>query len=161
MMMKQLGHRYAQYFNRSYGRSGPLWGGRYYSCIAESAYYVLACYRYIELNPVRAGLVRLPGDYRWSSHSANTEGAAGEMLSPHKEFLALGVDEEARRRVYGFLFAEQIETALLKRIREATVGGYPLASNAFKEAVAAKLGTKLQRGRPGPKRGGSNLGFGA
>jgi putative transposase len=150
-MMKELGQRYSQYFNRTYGRSGPLWGGRYYSCIAESALYVLACYRYIELNPVRAGMVRHPGEYSWSSYRANAEGNDDWLVSPHQEFLALGAEEAARRRSYKNLFSESLEPLLLERIRESTVGGYPLASEAFKIELAATLGTKLAPSRPGPQ----------
>ena len=70
-MMRNLGQRYAQYFNRRHARSGTLWEGRFRSCMVESAAYVLACYRYIEINPVRAGMVSTPDAYRWSSHCAN------------------------------------------------------------------------------------------
>jgi len=73
-LMRELGQRYVQYFNRRYKRSGTLWEGRFRSCVAESASYVLACYRYIELNPVRACLVAKPDDYRWSSFRANSGG---------------------------------------------------------------------------------------
>ena len=150
-MMKQLGHRYAQYFNRRYGRSGPLWGGRYYSCIAESARYVLACYRYIESNPVRANLVPDPGSYRWSSYTVNADGAGGGFLSPHEEFLALGVSDESRREAYKGLFTGRIEPSLFARIREATLGGYPLVSETFKSEMIAKTRAKFERDRPGPK----------
>ena len=74
--MKHLGQRYVQYVNRSYRRSGTLWEGRFRSCLTQSEDYVLACYRYIELNPERAGMVRHPRDYRWSSYQANALGKA-------------------------------------------------------------------------------------
>jgi len=150
-MMKELGQRYSQYFNRTYGRSGPLWTGRYYSCIAESALYVLACYRYIELNPVRAGMVGNPAEYRWSSYLANAEGVEDRLTSPHQEFLALGVERDARRRAYKDLFSSALESPLLTRIRESTLGGYPLASEGFKVEKAAALGIRLERSRPGPQ----------
>ena len=66
LTMKHLGQRYVHYINRAYKRSGTLWEGRFRSCLAQSEDYVLACYRYIELNPVRAGIVRHPREYRWS-----------------------------------------------------------------------------------------------
>ena len=150
-MMKELGQRYSQYFNRTYGRSGPLWTGRYYSCIAESALYVLACYRYIEQNPVRAGIVRHPADYKWSSYLANAEGVADSLISPHQEFLALGVERESRRCAYKNLFTDTLEPPLLTRIRESTLGGYPLASETFSAELAATLGAKVNRSRPGPQ----------
>ena len=63
LMMKHLGQRYVQYINRTYRRSGTLWEGRFKSCLAQEDRYVLDCYRHIELNPVRAGMVARPGDY--------------------------------------------------------------------------------------------------
>lgn len=70
-LMKALGQRYVQYVNRTYHRSGTLWEGRFRSCLVQEEAYLLACQCYIELNPVRAGMVRRPGDYRWSSYRAN------------------------------------------------------------------------------------------
>lgn len=72
-LMKQLGQRYVQYVNRTYRRSWTLWEGRFGSCLTQGEAYVLACYRYIELNPVRAGIVTHPGEYRWSSYQTNTQ----------------------------------------------------------------------------------------
>jgi putative transposase len=74
LLMKHLGQRYVQYVNRTYKRSGTLWEGRFRSCLTQSEQYVLACHRYIELNPVRAGMVKKPQDYPWSSYSANALG---------------------------------------------------------------------------------------
>jgi putative transposase len=71
LTMKNLGQRYVQYINRTYRRSGTLWEGRYKSCLVQDETYVLACYRYIELNPLRAGMVKHVGDYRWSSYRTN------------------------------------------------------------------------------------------
>src|SRR5215467_13960820 len=67
LLMKRLGQCYVQYVNRSYGRSGTLWEGRFRSALVQSERYLLACSRYIELNPVRAAIVRHPSHYRWSS----------------------------------------------------------------------------------------------
>ena len=156
-MMKELAQRYAQYFNRTSGRSGPLWTGRYYSCIAESALYVLACYRYIEMNPVRAGMVGHPAGYKWSSYLANAEGVDDRLTSPHQEFVALGEGREVRLREYKNLLGEALEPSLLARIRESTLGGYPLASEEFKARIAANYGTKLERSRPGPRQAATPL----
>jgi len=152
-LMKDLGQRYAQYFNRTYRRTGPLWDGRYRSCVAESARYVIACYRYIELNPVRAGIVDHPAQYRWSSYRANAEGQDDGLASPHAEFLGLGLDLETRRRTYRALFGDALETSLIEGIRTATNGGYPLASDAFKAQIAAAFGCKIAPSPPGPRPG--------
>ena len=97
LLMKHLGQRYVQYVNRSYRRSGTLWEGRFRSCLTQSEDYVLACYRYIELNPVRASMVAHPRDYRWSSYRANAEGLADSLITPHIEYLRLGADPQERR----------------------------------------------------------------
>ena len=91
-MMKALGQRYVQYFNRTYRRSGTLWEGRYRSCLTQAEDYLLACQRYIELNPVRAAMVAHPAEYRWSSYRANAQGEADRLLQPHEVYRALGTD---------------------------------------------------------------------
>ena len=80
LMMKHLGQRYVQYINRAYRRTGTLWEGRFRSCLAQNEGYVLACYRYIELNPVRANIVEHPADYPWSSFRANAQGAKDVLI---------------------------------------------------------------------------------
>ncbi len=152
-LMKALGQHYAQYFNRTYGRTGPLWDGRYRSCVAESARYVIACYRYIELNPVRAGIVNHPARYRWSSYGANAEGHDDGLATPHVEYVSLGLDLETRRRAYRALFDDALEPSLIEGIRTATNGGYPLASDTFKAEIAAAFGCKIAPSPPGPKAG--------
>ena len=82
-MMKRLGQRYGQYINRTYQRSGTLWEGRYKSCLTSNETYVLGCYRYIELNPVRAGMIHHPAEYRWSSYRANAQGDKNSIITPH------------------------------------------------------------------------------
>jgi putative transposase len=89
LMMKHLGQRYVQYVNRAYRRSGTLWEGRYRSCLAQSEDYVLACYRYIELNPVRAAMVHHPREYRWSSFHANGDGKRDALITSHEQYLLL------------------------------------------------------------------------
>jgi putative transposase len=143
-LMRELGQRYVQYFNRRQGRTGTLWEGRYRSCLVESARYVLACYRYIELNPVRAGMVQRPDEYEWSSHAGNTGRYSDSLLSPHAELLALGSSQ-----AYAGLFDQTFDAALLREIRESTNAGYPLGSEAFKCAVVAPTGHKLAPGKPG------------
>jgi putative transposase len=135
-MMKNLGQRYVQYVNRTYDRTGGLWEGRFRSCVAQSERYVLACYRYIESNPVRAAIVDHPGKYRWSSYRANAEGRPEPFLTPHAEFVALGKDEAARRRSYRGMFDESFSEELLGEIRAATNGGHAFGSQAFRNLFA-------------------------
>jgi putative transposase len=125
-LMRELGQRYVQYFNRRYERTGSLWEGRFRSCITDTAHYVLACYRYIELNPVRAVMVLRPEDYEWSSHPVNTGRRSNSLITPHIEYLALGDTMDTRIRNYLGMFEQPLEPSLVSAIRKATNAGYPL-----------------------------------
>jgi putative transposase len=124
--MKSIGQLYAQYANKTYARTGYLWEGRFKSCLVQSEDYVLACYRYIELNPVRAGLVRRADEYPWSSYVSNAKGEASALLTPHDEYLGLGRTPSERQAVYRDLFGLQPGAEQLEEIRIATNGGYAL-----------------------------------
>ena len=132
-LMKQLGQRYAQHFNRTYGRTGPLWDGRYRSSVATTRRYVLGCYRYIELNPVDAGMVNHPARYTWSSYRANAMGIDDRLVVPHAEFLALGLDAMSQRHAYAAMFEEALDRSLVDEIRASTRGGYPMGSDPRKK----------------------------
>lgn len=148
-LMRNLGQRYVQYINRTYGRTGTLWEGRYRSCPAESARYVLACYRYIELNPVRAAIADDPADYPWSSYHANADAQASSWLTPHPEYLDLGGDSERRKAAYRAMVHSELAPKILNDIRQATGGGYPLGSEEFKTRLSKTLGRRVHRGRAG------------
>lgn len=150
-LMRDLGRRYVPYFNRRHGRSGTLWEGRFRACLVESARYVLACYRYIELNPVRAGMVSHPESYLWSSYAVNSGARSDPSIAPHPEFLALSPDRERRQAAYRTLFGEEMDLPLVEGIRDATNGGYPLSSHRYKTTVLAPLGWKTGPGKPGPR----------
>lgn len=149
LMMKHLGQRYVQYVNRTYRRSGTLWEGRFRSCLTQSEDYVLACYRYIELNPVRAGMVLKPQDYRWSSYHANALGRANALLTPHDEYLRLDRDNVKRREVYRALFRVHVDGALTDEIRDATNGNFVLGSARFQAQIANALGRRVVRAKAG------------
>ena len=160
-LMRDLGQRYVQYFNRHHDRTGTLWEGRFRSCIAESASYVLACYRYIELNPVRAGMVAEPAQYRWSSHPGNIGLRSDPLITAHPEYLALASDDLARRQAYRGLFDQALQPSVVLAIREATNGGYPLSSDSFKRDIARANPRRTEPGRAGrPRKSGSDPDFG-
>jgi putative transposase len=151
LLMKHLGQRYVQYINRSYRRSGTLWEGRFRSCLAQDDQYVLACYRYIELNPVRANMVRHPHDYRWSSYRTNAEGFADRLIEPHAEYLRLGGTANERQGAYRSLFNAHLDPLRVEEIRIATNGNYALGDERFKAEIARMLGRRVQpamAGRP-------------
>ena len=158
-LMKGLGFRYVQYVNRTYGRTGTLFEGRFRSSLIEGDRYLLACQRYIELNPVRAGLVADPGAYPWSSYRANALGAPDPLLTPHPLYVGLAETEEARRAAYRDLFAGAITEDMLTEIRTATHGGFALGGERFQREIAVMLGRRTWRGRPGrPKKPGPEAG---
>ncbi|HLX23621.1 MAG TPA: transposase [Usitatibacter sp.] len=146
-MMKRIGERYVQGFNKRHGRTGTLWEGRFRSSLVETERYFLHCQRYIELNPVRAGLVRHPHDHPWSSYRANAEGATSFILAPHPQYLALASTELERREAYRRLFAGAIPGDLVHRIRVSINSGAPLADEEFIVNLERQTGCTLSRGK--------------
>lgn len=151
-MMKALGQRYVQYVNRTYRRSGTLWEGRYRSCLTQAEAYLLACQRYIELNPVRAGMVEHPAEYRWSSYRANAQGEADSLIRPHPVYEGLGVDPERRQAAYRELFRHELEPGVVDQIRRATNGNFALGNAVFSDQVAMALGRRVTPGKSGRPR---------
>jgi putative transposase len=148
---QSLGRRYVQYFNATYERTGTLWEGRYRATLIESETYLLTCYRYIELNPVRAEIVRHPRDYRWSSYSYHADGQSNPLLTPHALYQRLGNTATARQQAYRALFRHHLSGETLDSIREATNKAWVLGSDKFKDRLAKKLERRvapLPRGRP-------------
>jgi putative transposase len=151
-LMKHLGQRYVQYFNRRHGRTGTLWEGRYRSCLVDSERYLLACYRYIELNPVRAGLVAHPRDYTWSSHLHNAEGAISTLLVPHDVYHGLGRSHSSRCAAYRELLASDLDPAVVDELRSATNANVALGSARFHSEVEKAVGRPARRGTAGRPR---------
>lgn len=133
--MRVVAANYAQYFNRRYQRTGALWEGRFRSCITETEIYLLRCYRYIELNPVRAGIVSQPRDYRWSSYLSNAEGLRDDLVTPQQEFLALGPISEERHLVYRALFDQPLSEQDVQDIRIATNRNAKFGSSKFRQGT--------------------------
>ena len=123
LMMQSLGRRYVQYFNRRYERTGTLWEGRFKSSLVQSEMYLLEVYRYIELNPVRAGMVADPADYPWSSYISNALGKETSLLNFHPLYLSLGAPTQQRQAHYRALFKKKIEGKLLEDIRKTANTG--------------------------------------
>lgn len=147
-LMKGIGQLYSQYVNRRYGKCGHLWEGRFKSCLVQSEHYVLTCYRYIELNPVRARLATRPDEYAWSSYPANAKGECAGVVTPHEEYERLGRTPGERQATYRDLFG-QLQAPALEEIRMATNGGYALGNAAFKHAMARALGRPVEKGSAG------------
>jgi putative transposase len=122
--MHDVDCRYAMYYNRRYQRTGTLFEGRYRATIIDTERYWYACMRYVELNPVRAGIVSNPQKYSWSSYAHHAFGVPDPLVTPHSLYLALGVDAEARQRCWRDQCAGGLAVDALERIRAAVrVGG--------------------------------------
>ena len=151
-MMQSIGRLYVRYFNQTYQRSGTLWEGRFKSCLVQSEQYMLELYRYIELNPVRAGMVDDPSDYRWSSYAINALGVESELQAPHPEYLALGKSNNERLRNYRDLFKTHIETGRLIEIRGSINKGLALGNERFTSQIEALTKQRVTARKPGRSR---------
>jgi putative transposase len=147
------GRRYVPEFNRRYARTGTLWEGRYKSCLIGSANYILAVYRYIDLNPVRAAMVAKAEDYRWSSARANLGLDGTRLVTPHRTLTGYlrdvsAADERDGYRSWLDAGIRDNELAMLRNyVRQERVYG----SERFQEMVAKTLGRPSvwrPRGRP-------------
>lgn len=150
-MMQSVGRRYVRYFNREYRRSGTLWEGRFKSSLVQTEHYLLQCQRYIELNPVRAGMVDDPAQYAWSSYQCNALGKPIRMNTPHQEYLALGRTDVDRRAAYRELFRFHVDDELISDIRQAVNKGMALGNDRFKQEIEQVCGrrvTPAKMGRP-------------
>ena len=148
--MKVVGSRYAQYINLKYKRTGTLWEGRHRASLVQTDEYLLTCMRYIELNPVRAKMVKRPEEYKWSSYGNNAWGDRG-CLTPHQDYLSLGKTEQERHYAYRELFTHQLSETDLHLIRKAAHYCQPVANEQFKQFIEGKYKIKLgqaMRGRP-------------
>jgi len=144
-MMQMLGRYYVQYFNYTYKRSGTLWEGRYKASLIDSDAYALLCYRYIELNPVRANMVQHPSEYPWSSYRVNALGQYDALVTPHTMYYTLGHDETSRQTQYRSLFTAQIDEISLVQMREATNKAWVLGSEHFKQKIANQLNRRSDK----------------
>ncbi len=154
VFMKRLSQNYTQTINRTYRRTGGLWEGRYKSSLIDAQTYLLSCYRTIELNPVRAKMVVVPGDYRWSSYDFNGQEGVDPIISPHPIYLALGKTRSQSCAAYRDLFQAYVEPGFIYEFRAATNGGYCFGSKQFKEEISRALGRRVERGKPGRPRAG-------
>ena len=154
-LMQSLGGRFVAYVNHNYQRTGTLWEGRYKASLVAEDSYFLTCMRCIELNPVRAGIVDHPGDYRWSSCRYNAFGKyCGLDLKQHDCFLALAQSEVDRARRYRELFDGAVDADMLRDIRFAVNSCLVLGGEQFKDAIEVRLKRTVRHrkaGRPATK----------
>ena len=152
MLFRDLGRDYVRKYNSRHGRSGTLWEGRSKSSLIDTDSYLLACYRYIELNPVRAGMVDDPASYEWSSFRVNALGQSNDLITPHALWLTLGEDAAARRRAYIALFEDALTPETVNSIRSGLQMGLPTGSDAFKRFLESTYSVKTDPGKPGRRK---------
>ncbi len=141
--LQMLGRYYVQHFNFRYQRSGTLWEGRYRASLIDSQEWFLTCMCYIELNPVRAGMVAHPSVYAWSSYARNALGGSNALITPHEEYQRLASDDEARQVAYRALFQHPISALTLDEIRDATNKAWVLGSDTFKRRMQEQSGRRV------------------
>lgn len=147
--MQAVGRSYARYFNQRQGRSGTLWEGRYRSTLIQAEPYLLACMVYMDLDPVRAGLVSVPQDYRWSSHPHHVGLRSDPVVIPHALYWKLGNTPFAREIAYAELVAAGITSDQELVLTAAFHSGWPLASAEYIAQVQTGTSRRLTKGRAG------------
>lgn len=150
-MMQALGRYYVRYFNRAYERTGTLWEGRFKSCAVDAEKYLLHCYRYIELNPVRAGMVKSPEEYKWSSYAVNALGKEAMLCTPHSLYIQLGGNTHERAAAYRKIFRGRLSSEFVYRLRQASNKGMAIGSEEFVSEIEALSGRRMRPSKPGPK----------
>jgi len=149
LIMQAIGRNYVQTINRKHGRTGTLWEGRYKASPVQSDLYFLSCQRYIELNPVRAGMTDSPTDYPYSSYAHNAYGHFDPVITPQSVYLSLGSDPRERQRAYRMLFADQMSTKTVHQIRRTINSCLVLGDEDFKDRIEVMLGRSVRQGRRG------------
>jgi len=153
LLMKLLGAKYVHYVNRSYERTGTLWEGRFKCSLIDEESYFFTCLHYIEMNPVRAGIVDSPGVYNWSSYRVRAFGEKSPVLDLDPWYNSLGSNEQERQNRYRRFFQDSIPESTLEFIRETTNKGGLIGSSSFKERVEAVINKEIIIRSPGrPKK---------
>ena len=142
-MVQSIGRRYVRYINHTYKRTGTLWEGRFKHSLIQDNFYYLICSRYIELNPVRAGMVEQPDNYPWSSYSHHALGQPNPIIQAHALYLALGQSMKERTEHYQALFQAHIDPDMLETIRNATNKDQVLGNDKFKAEIEQILNRRI------------------
>lgn len=151
-MMQDLGRKFVRHMNRRYRRKGSLWEGGFKASLVDGEAYLFTCMRYIEMNPVRAGMVSHPGAYRWSSYSANAAGHMNRLIGYHPLYLALGETAVRRQYAYRELFLSHLDNEALHAVREALNQELVLGREDFKNTIEAMIKRQTLPGLPGRPR---------
>lgn len=152
ILMQALGRRYVQHFNRRHRRTGTLWEGRYRATLVDSDHYLLRCMAYLDLNPVRAGIVGQAADYLWSSHGHYVGLRHDPLITPHALAWALGNTPFAREAAYAALVRQGLSTDEQRELTESALKGWVLGSPTFLSSVQKQTTRRLSRNKAGRPR---------
>jgi putative transposase len=152
-MMQAVGRRYVRYFNHQQSRSGTLWEGRYKSTLIQTENYLLVGMAYIDLNPVRAGIVLNARDYPWSSHAHYVGLHSDPLLTPHSVYWSLGNTPFAREAAYGEWVNSVQDAEMQSALTQATLHGWALGDHGFMDELREKTNRRIQKSQAGrPKQ---------
>ena len=141
-LMQSLGRNYVRYINQTYNRTGTLWEGRYKSTLVDGDNYFLTVSRYIELNPVRAGMVAHPAEYPWSSYQRNALGKPIELITSHILYQGLAKTDKTRQKRYAALFDKIITDDTLEEVRDSINRAWVLGDGRFKQQIEEQTGRR-------------------
>jgi putative transposase len=148
-LMQWVGRHYVPYFNRKYHRSGTLWQGRYKATVVDAEQYFSTCCRYIELMPVQLGIAGGPADYKWSSYAHHAGVRPDPVIIDHPLYWALGNTPFDREIAYKHLLEQALTIGEVDLVRDATLKGWALGSEAFKDRLAKNINRRVSPAKPG------------
>jgi len=151
-LMQSIGRRYVRYINSEYNRSGTLWEGRFKSSLIDNERYLMTCYRYIEENPIRAGMVQSIEDYRWTSYHHNALGIFDKLITPHPLYNSLAPEKEARQLAYKQLFEGRLHVKMIELFNDSAEKGDVLGDEGFHRRIERLIGRVTIKGHHGGDR---------
>jgi len=151
-MMQWIGRHYVPYFNQKYARAGTLWQGRYKAAVIDAQRYFITCCAYIELNPVRGGLVQMAGDYPWSSYQHHVGIKSDPIISDHPLYWSLGNTPFEREAAYKALVEQGVNEEDVRILTEATLKGWALGTEQFQLALEKQARRRVRQARRGRPR---------
>ncbi|HVT34155.1 MAG TPA: transposase [Nevskiaceae bacterium] len=148
-MMQGVGRRYVRYFNQRYQRTGTLWEGRYRATPVQTERYLLACMAYIDLNPVRAGMVARAADYRWSSYGHYAGLRSDPLITTHPLYWQLGNTPFAREAGYVELVGQGVAAQTQALLTDTALKGWVLGDVDFVAGLQKQTPRRMTRARAG------------
>ena len=152
LMMQALGRGYVRYFNQRQSRTGTLWEGRYKSTLIQAERYLLTCMVYIDLNPVRAGMVSDPADYPWSSHQHYVGRRSDRLVTPHPLYWGLGNTPFAREMGYAELVRAGVGIQQQEVLTDAANRGWALGEPDYVADLQRRTERRVSKAKAGRPR---------